>query len=186
MDADQPHQDNDWETICEQGRRCAESLDAGRWSLGDIALAVEKRYGQDSIGKFATEINVKASRVREYRTVCAFYPSSARAEFLSTHPTLTYSHLRAAMRFEDMEEAFDFLEKAASEAWTVAQVEREIAVIFGKDKPFVLKFVDDLNVTDNMIVLTLPPSAVDEMRDRIEAGKTLYTVTLKGMNDEAR
>lgn len=179
--SDQPHQDNDWETICEQGRRCAESLDAGRWTLGDIALTVEKRYGQDSIGAFARDINVKASRVREYRTVAAFYESSARAAFLSTRPTLTYSHLRAAMRFEDMEEAFDFLEKAASEAWTVAQVERELALLFGKEKPFLLKFMDDLNVTDNMIVITLPAEAVDEMRDRIEKGLTLYSVTLKGL-----
>lgn len=178
---DNPHTEDDWETICEAGRRCAESLDSGRWALGDIALTVQKRYGENAIQKFALDINVKVGRVQEYRTVSAFYQNPARAEFLTNRPSLTYSHLRAAMKFEDMEEAFDFLERAAAEGWTVSQTEREISVLFKKERPFTLKFDCELNVTDNMIVLTLPEGSVDEMRSRTEQGKKLYTVTLKGM-----
>lgn len=122
----------DWEALCSVGRLAAEQIDEGRWIVGDTALLVEKHYGEDRLADYARECNLPKKRVAEYRTVCRRFQKSARAAFWETCPTLTYSHFRAAMRYEDEAEATEMLFKAADEAWTVDQFQHEIAKDLGE------------------------------------------------------
>jgi hypothetical protein len=124
-----------WEELCERGRLAQQDMDKGRWTIGDDALTVRKRYGFDKLGDYAREINMPTERVQEYRTTCAYYQKSVRTDFLADNPTLTYSHLRAAMRFKDIEESLSFLEKAAMACWTVETARIEVAQALGQTKP---------------------------------------------------
>lgn len=117
----------DWEVITETGRAAAERLDEGRWIIGDLALLVETNYGADNIGRFGREINVGKRRINEYRQCAGFFEKCARRAFLEENPTITYSHMRCAMRLKSPERAYKLLNKAARHNWTVDQVERFMA-----------------------------------------------------------
>lgn len=119
------------------GSSAREDKDMSRWRLGDIALTVEKRYGENSIAQFAKDINESVTSVEEYRTTCRFWTRSVRAEFLEI-PVLTYSHLRSAKRLYDkfgMDGVRDFLYKAADNTWTTEQTRIEVNLALEKPVP---------------------------------------------------
>jgi hypothetical protein len=109
---------SDWDVVCETGRLAASQLDEGRWILGDLALLVDKQYGEDKMGDFAKECQVPKKRIYEYRQVCGYWGSSVRADLWEL-PTVTYSLMRLAMRLENVDEARRFVERTASKGYTV-------------------------------------------------------------------
>lgn len=126
-----------WETLCDAGREAAENMDEGRWIIGDLAMLVRKEYGHDKIGDFAEQIGVKKKRVQEYRTVCKYYLKDDRDLFRVSHPPMTYTHFRAAMRLKDLQASYDILERATveKEPWTAERMELEVAQKLGKTTP---------------------------------------------------
>jgi hypothetical protein len=120
--------DDSWETCVSAGIVLAQNLDAGRWSLGDLTGRVEKRYGADAIGNFATEIGMaRKSTLKEYRRVSARYSPDIRMAFSEA---LSWSHFQAACRAKDDAELW--LARAADENWPVAEMARQIAAAIGK------------------------------------------------------
>jgi hypothetical protein len=116
------------------GQMDRESKDRARWRIGDLARLVTKAYGQNRIADFAKDINEPVDRVKEYRTVCRYWERSVRADFLAL-PTLTYSHFRIALRFADREDACDFLQDCAANAWTVEAARIELKKRLGEPLP---------------------------------------------------
>lgn len=108
----------DWQVVCEAGRLAAQQLDDGRWILGDLALLVDKEYGEDKMGDFARECNVPKKRIYEYRQVCGFWEKSVRADIWEI-PTVSYSLMRLAMRLENIDAARAFVERCASRFPTI-------------------------------------------------------------------
>jgi hypothetical protein len=96
-------------------------MDEGRWIIGDLSLLVAKEYGTNSIDRFAKDINVEVTRVREYRTVCKRFNVQHRQKLLSEFPTLSYSHFRTALKLKSLEAATAFLEECGTKAYTVEQ-----------------------------------------------------------------
>jgi hypothetical protein len=64
-------------------------------------------------------------RAAEYKTMGTFYRTrSARAEFLSENPVITYSHLRSiARRAEHEDQAYAIAHKASMRSWTVEKTD---------------------------------------------------------------
>lgn len=128
------------------GQQAAENMDAGRWTIGDVAATVNKNYGTDMIGSFAKDIGVPVDRVREYRTVAGFWKKSARAEF-SDLP-LTYSHFRAAMGMGDIDDAKAMLHAAADGAWSVEKLRLAVRKAAGSDETVWQRVLDaDAQIT---------------------------------------
>lgn len=127
--------DDIWDTAVNVGMELNKSLDTKRFELGDLACLVSKKYGHDTIGKFATEIGVKKARLQEYRTVTSFYPKDLRMQIFGAYPGLTYSHLRTAMKLQSPDEAMFFLEECADSGWSVELAELEIKVRAGESIP---------------------------------------------------
>jgi hypothetical protein len=124
--------DSEWETCVSAGIALAQNLDAGRWGLGDLALTVERRYGQDSVGKFSSEIGMaKAQTLRDYARVARRFPSAIRNAY-SDSP-LTFSHFRATIRAG--EDAELWLARAADDGLNVAELARQIAAAIGQPVP---------------------------------------------------
>src|SRR5688572_8967614 len=61
------------------GQEEAGDMDARRFRLGDIAVLLEKRHGEDTLGEWAKAINVPKTTAQEYWRVAAFYKKPARA-----------------------------------------------------------------------------------------------------------
>jgi hypothetical protein len=99
--------------LVECGRRVAsfsshvESV--SRWALGDLACQVETSYGESELAKYAEEVGVRWSTLRDYAQVSRAFPASCRA---ATHSWTVYRTLAA----QD-----DRLELVAGEKMTVAQ-----------------------------------------------------------------
>lgn len=114
---------DDWETLADVGRFIAHEQDKDRWAMGDLARRVEKRYGESSLKKYATEIGLASSKtLTDYRRVSAFYAPSLRSEY----PALSWSHFREAIRLGDIEQAMAKLEQAEANSWPVAELNRQI------------------------------------------------------------
>jgi len=103
--------------LVEYGRKVAsfsEHVEAvSRWALGDLACAVETSYGESELAKYAEEVGVKWSTLRDYAQVSAAFPASCR---LATNSWTVYRTLAA----QD-----DRLELVAGDRLTVDQA-REI------------------------------------------------------------
>lgn len=130
-----------WEACIDAAAWARDGIDTGKWLIGDVALRVRTVYAEDRLSAFASAINVPVDRVREYRTVCRYWECSARAEFLAC-PTLTYTHLRDAMRFKNREAAAAFLRVAANHAWSVSEARTMMQRAFGKSGRVVRKVFD--------------------------------------------
>lgn len=123
-----------YEAAVQFGMKAREDDDRSKWLIGDLAQFVRKAYGQNRIGEFAKAINAPVDRVKEYRTVSAFWTKAARADFLD-YEALSYSHFRLAKRLKEFEDACDFLQDVAANAWTVEQARIELNELMGKPTP---------------------------------------------------
>lgn len=56
-----------WEELLGLGMEIRSYKDTSSWLLGLLALKVETKFGEDSIGKYAREIGISASSLRVYR-----------------------------------------------------------------------------------------------------------------------
>jgi hypothetical protein len=68
-----------WDDAVRKGREAANS----QWTLGDLALEVEPKYGDHTLEQFADDIGVELRRIQEYRQVSETYPRNTRSNALS-------------------------------------------------------------------------------------------------------
>jgi len=109
-------QDWDWETYISYGQTIRSLKDGCQWSLGDLSRGITKKYGKDSLGKFAREIGVNEKSLMEYRRIAKAYPRKKdRLIFLS------WSHHQRALKSENPTK---LLEKAHDEEWSIRQMDR--------------------------------------------------------------
>jgi len=124
-----------WEEYVSQGLDAREAKDNSQWALGDLALGVKKDYGEDAIGKYATEISVVKSSLETYRKVAKTFQKSIRLDF----SRLSFSHFQLCVYQDDPEM---WLKLAHNNNWTCEQLALEIK----KTKP--IKENDWLRIYD--------------------------------------
>ncbi len=112
----------DWEEAVTRGIELREAKDKSQWELGDLALKVEKQYGFDALGKFATDIGVNKKTLQQYRRTAAAFPPAKREAVLSHK-----HHLILAAR----EDRFIKLAEAADNSWSSPQLTRELMIEAG-------------------------------------------------------
>lgn len=164
-----------YEEIVTRGIDASQKLDGGRFELGDLACMVESRWGESNVQDFAKAINVKYSRVKQLRQVCAFWRQDVREVLLTTYPVLNYTHLRTAMGAGDQDAAMDFVLEIVNNNWTAEQAQIELMKILGKPTPPLKlaefnSYVVDFDGRD--LVLRLPPDRPFGIAD-IDEGQTV-------------
>lgn len=114
-----------FEALADAARAVSLDMDAGRWTLGDIANKVERSYGENMIGKLAAELRMEnAGTLRDYaRTAKAFTPA-LRNRF--SEAPLSFSHFRTAAAAETPELAEYWVAQAADNLWAVAELRRQM------------------------------------------------------------
>lgn len=135
-----------FEEICERGRIAREAGDNSKWELGQLANAVmlDARYGEHRMRDFALNCNVQHRSMQQYRQTFERFGDCE----LRYAEGLSWSHFRIATRFTADSAAYDFLNRAASNLWTVDQASIEAAALLGKGKRMALV----LDATDVHIV----------------------------------
>jgi len=108
-----------WEEYVSQGIIARESKDNSQWLLGDLALGVKKDYGEDSIGKYATEISVAKNSLKVYRNVASTFEKDMRIFF----SRLSFTHFQLCAGQDDPEK---WLKLADDNNWTCEQLAIEI------------------------------------------------------------
>jgi len=101
-----------------------------RWLQGDLALKVEKKYGEGILKKFAAAIHVNHSTLKQRRAMSDFYEKDTRVSF----ENMGYSHYREAMRLGVLEEAVQALQHASDEDMPVWIFKDYIDLKLGKEK----------------------------------------------------
>jgi hypothetical protein len=121
---------DDWEELASAGREVMQHMDTGRWLAGDLALRVEKKYGTDALGKYASDIGITSREtLKKYRQVSERYEKGTRGAF----PALSWTHFRDAMRAKDDAELW--LVQAQDNGWPSAVMARAIAAAIGARVP---------------------------------------------------
>jgi hypothetical protein len=104
------------------GQDAVREGDLRRIVIGRLASCIERRYNEQNVKRFADEINCGVKAVRQYQNIVEFYGWQTCVELLD-ELSLSYSHLRAAMRLDDREQALALLEEAANAGWKVSVTE---------------------------------------------------------------
>ncbi len=104
---------SDWEELVSSGIIAMELRNQTQWVLGDLALEVEKQYGRDSLGQYATAIGVKRATLARYRSVSKAWPPEGRIDMLS------HRHHMILAAKEDKRE---LLEKCADNEWSTEKL----------------------------------------------------------------
>lgn len=125
-----------WETLCELGRAKVQAKDGNQWELGDLALEVDKAYGQNRIAAWAHEIGIAPSTASTYRGMSRYYENNLRKLF----PNLSYTHYLKAMipqkyMADGLSESMLLLTDASNLDWTSGQIGIARNTITGKPKP---------------------------------------------------
>lgn len=107
-----------WEAAVSLGIQDEDDLTELRWRQGDLAMLIDKRYGDDRLGSYAKAINVPIRTIRHRRQMSRFYENGTRYRFANAH----YAHYREAMRLETPERALWALEKASQRGWTIERM----------------------------------------------------------------
>lgn len=123
-----------WERLCDDGREAVGALDTGRWIIGDLALMVDKHYGENRLNDFAAAIQLEYAAVKVYRRVSRFWTPEIRISFTKL-PGVSYSHMRLATRLKTHEAAQDFIEDVSFYTWTVSAAIAELNKRLGKPTP---------------------------------------------------
>lgn len=108
--------DWEWETYVTYGQMIRSLKDGSQWALGDLARGLEKKYGEDSLGKFARDINENPKSLAEYRRVASRYPRQK-----DRLPFLSFSHHQRALKAV---EPHAVLLRAHDEEWSIKQLDR--------------------------------------------------------------
>ena len=104
-----------WEEFVSAGVMARELKDMSQWFIGELATGIEKKYGEDSLGKYAREIGVNPKSLAEYRRVVKKWPRYKRLRYMS------FSHHQRVLKANDPEEV---LEMAHDNDWSIKQLDR--------------------------------------------------------------
>lgn len=132
-----------FEELCDKGRTAMDSLDDGRWTLGELALQIETQYNEHTIDEFAKQVGAEKSRVYEYRKVYGFYSNFLPVQkFREENMMLRYSHYRDAMRLKTADSVLDWLSEVNDNGYTVEEARVKLCERLGKPVP-PMKLIDD-------------------------------------------
>lgn len=104
-----------WEDFVSAGMIARELKDTSQWFLGELALGIETRYGENTLDSYAREIGINPRSLVEYRRVASRYPREKRVRFLS------FSHHQRALKSGDPQEV---LKLASDNEWSIRQLDR--------------------------------------------------------------
>lgn len=125
--------DADYESLVAAGQAVTDAHDRNRWAIGDLAMRVEKRYGDGMLEDYASKLKLFPRVLRLYRQIADFYPAENGIREL--FPALSWSHYRMCVRLKDLDSACAMLAQASDNNWSARDLTDAINVAIGKPPP---------------------------------------------------
>lgn len=119
-----------WNIAVSIGQADEDDMTIKRWRQGDISTRLEKSYGENVLAKYAGEINVNTSTLRQRRNMSNFFPSNSRA----VGDNLGYTHYREGMKLGSLDKAIWALEKCSAKGWPVWKFAQLLNRMLGEKK----------------------------------------------------
>lgn len=110
-------QEFSWEEAISEGLEIREQKDNCQWGLGDLALKVEKNYGEDSLSKFSHSIGIDTGSLMVYRWTANKIPVEMRDRLLS------FEHHKIIAGCKDREK---WIKQASDNSWSTSQLHKAI------------------------------------------------------------
>ncbi|MCK9370291.1 hypothetical protein M0R04_10325 [Candidatus Dojkabacteria bacterium] len=110
-----------WEEYVTLLQNAREVKDDSQWTAGDLALGVEKDYGEDALGKAAYAGGYEKKTLMNYRTIAKRFPSHIRDKYKK----LSWSHF-SSVSAEKIPQPEAWLEKADDEDWSVETLRKQV------------------------------------------------------------
>lgn len=101
-------------SLVKQGRTLLKEQDDKNWELGELASQVGKEYGEDKLGQYAKDIDVKKNFLMDCRTTLKAWPQKSgrpdfwtarilnphpgRSKIMKKYPNITAPEARALMK----------------------------------------------------------------------------------------
>lgn len=171
--------DDPWELLVSAGITWRDQIDTGRWKIGDAALLIDKRYGEDTLTRYANGIGATPRSVKDYRQTCGFWHKPVRESLLQELPKLTYTHFRQAMRLKDLGAAAAFLQECSDADWSAERADVEISKRLKKPVP-PCKLIDAKLLIDawgkQRVAFALSPDQMLKLLDSYKAGSPVRLV----------
>ena len=115
-----------YEQTTEVIRTLLETVHESYWTIGDLMIemteGMKPREATVIVKRIAQDCRESESTLLQYRWVSGKFPPGPVREI---SPVLSYTHYRAVANCDNAEE---LLNKAATECWTVAQLQREASI----------------------------------------------------------
>lgn len=159
-----------------------EQIDKYKYNIGDLAVSIEKKYGEDRVGSFAKAIKAEVNRVKEYRTVCSRFDKNTRRQIFDENPNLVYSHLRNFGKILGKHEG-DYgwkhvnrmIEMTSKYDWTAEKCGVQVSRLLGK-KVNPKKWLDcvakvEPTPVEGEVIITLPKGEWQELTRLLASGK---------------
>lgn len=129
------------------GQPLSKRSDEARVIIGALASTIKKRYGENTVSKFADRIGWHSKSVYGYRRMVEFYGwQYLRETWLEDEDTpLRYTHFRDAMRLGETSTALNFLETCAVHM-SPDEARRELTLMAGKPPAPATLFRGDVQV----------------------------------------
>jgi hypothetical protein len=166
----------EWARLVADGRAARTAADGGRWRIGALATAVERRYASGALQRFASEIGESYASVRRYRWVTKAYDENARARF----STLSFSHFQAVAGLPDK---LIWLARAERGSWSVDRLAREShaepAARSNAEIP-----LDRLRSSIDGVRRLIAPAALADDASLADAGKAWLAEALDELSEE--
>lgn len=121
-----------WDEFTSLGGLARELKDKSQWYLGMLALKVVKKYGENSIKKYAKDIRMVVSTLENYRWVVGKYTEN-NPQFVPPGK-ISFSALQSAASLPEAQRNI-LLENADIDGMSVERTRVEVAKMKGKKIP---------------------------------------------------
>lgn len=112
----------DYQVHVAMGIAARESKDTAQWELGHLCSMTVNIWGEETLKRYTSDINIGYSTGRSYRQVWVFYTIENRfdprvADY-RINPVLSFTHFKYALRLETLGAALSFLDECIDGAWS--------------------------------------------------------------------
>lgn len=129
--------DTELEAISQRIADLYQEGDRKRFLIGALLSRADRRYGTGTVNAISTNTGISRSALYDYLRVERYYRGRrlSAARTIRDYPNLFFSHLRAAMRFKNIQDAMLALDNASDLGMSADRFRVYVAEQLGKPVP---------------------------------------------------
>jgi hypothetical protein len=161
--------DAEYLALVERGKAAVAGMGRSLWELGEVALEVDTRYGENSLGEYADRIGVPLKTLQAARTTARRWPEKSRRLDFSTCQALNAQIDRENIVRQrpdiTLAEARELVRRRKDARADLSPVER----LVGKLNRNLLAVLETLTALNDQQAVAMDGAAKDDLEDKFDA-----------------